>query len=178
MELFAEELINYCSIERAVFSAKEIITRSEEKETEEIGIVVEGTVFLESIDENGVRRILDYYSGGDLFRKQYLSLFGNTDYVLYSKTKCEVVFLSAKKMTEFIQGNNRVNEITAFFDRSIMRQLVHVHILEQHTMRQKILAFLENESAELKKNPFTVRISFTDSADYMGVDRSAMMREI
>ena len=58
------------------------------------------------------------------------------------------------------------------------RLLAHIHILSQHSHRGKILAFLEYYRDRAGENPFRLPMSLTDAADYLAIDRSAMMREI
>ena len=58
------------------------------------------------------------------------------------------------------------------------KSLVHVDMLCQRTLRSKLMSFFEYLESEEKSNSFTLPLPFSDLADYLGVDRSAMMREI
>ena len=51
-------------------------------------------------------------------------------------------------------------------------------MLSQKTIRDKILSYFRILSQNSFSQTFTLPFSLTDLADYLGVDRSAMMREI
>ena len=53
-----------------------------------------------------------------------------------------------------------------------------ISILSQKTNRDKILSYFRILSQNSFSKTFTVPFSLTDLADYLSVDRSAMMREI
>ncbi len=178
MEPLARELINNCEKKEMILSAREVLTGSLMKEAGDIGIVSEGALFLESMDENGVRRILDLYKEGDMFKRSEFTFCQSTDYYIYAKTKSKVAFFSYQKMIEFVCEKEMTAQFNEYLEERLKRRLSHIHILEQHGLRQKIAAFFENESDRANRNPFELRMSLTDCADYIAVDRSAMMREI
>lgn len=178
MEPLAEELINNCEKKDMKFSAGEAITETFMNDAGDFGIVTEGMLFLESMDENGVRRILDYYTEGDIFRKSDFAVGRNTDHYIYAKTRCKVSFFYEGDMTDFINRKEMAAHLKSYLETGLKRRLSHIHILAQRTMRQKIAVFLENESLRANRNPFELKMSFTDCADYIAADRSAMMREI
>ena len=55
---------------------------------------------------------------------------------------------------------------------------MHIDILGQRTLRSKLMTFFEYLITQNKSNSFKVELPFSDLADYLAVDRSAMMREI
>jgi CRP-like cAMP-binding protein len=134
---------------------------------EEAGVILEGTAFLESTDSDGTRRIIDIYSKGDIFIKESFPVSDMESIYLAAKTKCSVLAFKSPGTEE--------NAAKANVYR---RLLSHIHILGRHSLRQKIMAFFEAERERQKSNPFIIGISFSDLADFIGADRSAMMREL
>ena len=55
---------------------------------------------------------------------------------------------------------------------------LRIEILSQKTIRDKILSYFRILSQNSFSKTFTVPFSLTDLADYLSVDRSAMMREL
>ena len=55
---------------------------------------------------------------------------------------------------------------------------LRIEILSQKTIRDKILSYFRILSQNSFSKTFTLPFSLTDLADYLSVDRSAMMREI
>ena len=53
-----------------------------------------------------------------------------------------------------------------------------IEILSKRTIREKLLTYFNIISTKNISKSFTLPFSLTDLADYLSVDRSAMMREI
>ena len=68
--------------------------------------------------------------------------------------------------------------ISAYIKKSHKKSLAHTDILCQQTLRSKLLTFFEYIKTEKGKNTFYLPLPLSDLADYLSVDRSAMMREI
>lgn len=134
---------------------------------EEAGIILDGTAFLESTDSDGTRRIIDIYKAGDVYINSSFPVSNMESIYLAAKTKCSVKDMEASEAKR--AGINA---------QAYSRMLSHIHILGQHTLRQKITAFFEAEAERQKNNPIIIGISFSDMADFIGADRSAMMREL
>ena len=62
--------------------------------------------------------------------------------------------------------------------RSSRRLMAHVRILGERSLRQKIIAFIEYEGRDTKENRIRISMSYSDMADFISADRSAMMREL
>ena len=54
----------------------------------------------------------------------------------------------------------------------------HLEILSRRTIREKLLAYFTMTAAKNKSSYFTLPFSQTSLADYICVDRSAMVREL
>jgi CRP-like cAMP-binding protein len=134
---------------------------------EEAGVILDGTAFLESTDSDGTRRIIDIYEEGDIFIKESFPASDMESIYLAAKTKCTVRMLKASELAE--------GAVNAEAYRLL---LSHIHILGRPSLRQKIMAFFEAERERQKSNPFIIGTSFSDLADFIGADRSAMMREL
>ena len=55
---------------------------------------------------------------------------------------------------------------------------MYTDILSKRSLRQKLLAYFDTLRKESGSNTFTLPMSLSSLADYLCVDRSAMMREI
>lgn len=149
------------------------------QEPDEIGIVLKGTAFLESSNLDDQRRILDYYEAGDIFGERNIPNLDRGLYYVTSKTKCQVAFVNERKLlTQDIVPSIDMKGFERRIGGAQRHALVHVDILGQRSLRQKLLAFFGYLSREKGKRGFELPFSFTDCADYLAVDRSAMMREL
>lgn len=143
-----------------------------------IGIVLAGTVVLESRVQEDQRRILDYYESGDVFGGKSLPDMTRDFYYIIASGKCRVAFFDIEKMFEenLLQECGRMND--ALMEQSAARLTVHLDIMGQRTMRQKLMAFFHYQKRRKGKLAFSLPFPLTDCADYLAVDRSAMMREL
>ncbi len=146
----------------------------------DIGIVEEGLVYLISISNAGQENIIDYYEPGGLFGSP---LSPHTSVNLFNAvakkdsrillTNQENIVRTCKKTCEkhikFI--NNMIVVLSS-------RNQMHLDILSQRTIRDKLRVYLHYLSEKAASNEMTLPISLSDLADYLSVDRSAMMREI
>ena len=53
-----------------------------------------------------------------------------------------------------------------------------IDILTKKTIREKLLEYFKTIEKEKLSKTFKLNLNFTELADYFGVDRSALMREI
>lgn len=150
-----------------------------EGDPDEMGILLAGRALLESTNQDDQRRILNSFGAQDLFYRKAFPDPEKGFYYVVSKTKCQVAYLNYAKLTA---GRSAHGMRTRLLDEMVMRSqrrlMVHVDILGQRSMRQKLMAYFAYLSREAGSNSFEMPISLTDCADYLFVDRSAMMREL
>lgn len=139
-----------------------------------IGIIRRGTAYLVSINRDAQRRILDYYVEGDLFR---LTPQDDEELFLTAKTACDVDFISYERLMAL--EDRRLRELLSqrLFGETRRRLLRHLDVLGQRTLRSKLTVYFEQLAAK-QGSRLTLPIPYSDLADYIAADRSAMMREL
>lgn len=149
-------------------------------EDDTIGIITSGTAYLSTINTEEQRRILDYYQKGCVFGKHFLPDTEDKLFYIMAKTKCSVDFIKYKKFITCCHNNCAKH--VAIIDHLIMvtarKSLIHIDILGQRTLRSKLMSFFEYLKEQDGSNTFYLPLPLSDLADYLAVDRSAMMREI
>ncbi len=141
----------------------------------EIGMVKEGVVFTEITDSDGIRRILDICIAGDWFIAGGFPVFGNEHSHLTARTKCTLLMSFETDK----QNPDSEAEIKAeAYIKAWQRMTDHACILGQNTLRKKINAFIGHMGRRYGSKSFRLEISYSDMADFIGADRSAMMREL
>ncbi len=149
-------------------------------ENDTIGIIRSGTAYLTTINSAEQRRIVDYYQSGNVFGKHFLPDTDENLFYVLAKTNCTVDFIKYQKLITCCEKN--CSKHIAWIDHLVMttarKSLIHVDILGQRTLRSKLMCFFEYLKAEKNSNNFTLPLPLSDLADYLAVDRSAMMREI
>lgn len=188
MEIFSEywgltngqtqELVKAGIVNIREFGARQVLMGMD-GDPDEIGLMLTGVALLESTNLEEQRRILDFYEAKDLFWRKNFPDMEKGLYYMISKSRCRVAFMNygrlmAKRDTYGAWAELLEHRILAAQQKS----MVHVEILGQRTMRQKLMAFFEYVGRQKGKKVFELSFSLTDCADYLAVDRSAMMREL
>ncbi len=182
--------------EKTIFEKKSVI-KSRISEIEAGGIIRSGCVFLEYTDPDGIRRILDMYNPGDIYLRKLLPSRESDSFILSAQTKVTAdLFYSYNESKEAdndakgISANTPLDkdakgistntplviDAEAIYEKSQKRLLSHLCISCQHTLKKKLMCFFDYLSQG--KRAFTLPMSLTDCADFIGADRSSMMREI
>lgn len=167
----------------AVFSKGETI-HSISAFTGRGGIIESGKAHISSFDKDGSENVLEILNEGDSFSEYYIYPQDDVEHIVVADTDCKVIFLNIKK---FLAGCSSDCVYHEFFLRKLFiysthhsqMQEMHLDILTKRTTREKLLTYFKMQKMYLPTTTeFTLPISLSDLANYICVDRSAMMREI
>ena len=139
---------------------KRQVLMNQDDDAGNVGVMLSGTAFLESMNQEGQRRILDYYEPKESFTRKCFPDVEGVCYVI-SRSSCQVAFLNDRKLSS-----------------AYKRALMHADVLGQKTLRQKLMTYFQFLNRQKGRDGFSLPFSYTDCADYLFVDRSAMMREL
>lgn len=161
------------------FNKGEIITIYS-PENDSIGIIKSGLVYILTENNDEQRRIADYCKSGDCFGLSFMPVTEEKYYYMYAKTKCSVDFIKYQRLINCCEKHCRKHSllIDRVFTQMIKKQTAHVDMLAQRTLRSKLLAYFNYLKSEADSNKFSLPLPYSDLADYLAVDRSAMMREL
>ena len=165
------------------FEADEIITTFLLRRNQ-FCILIEGEAQLITYDKEGNKKILYYYKKNDIFGEALFKVHMNKELFVLAKKKCKVLFYP-------YDTAETCTDSSCFFHLEILRNLpdlILYNIAEQNFrmilltykgVRDKLLTYfnylsMENAGSKTIELPF----SLTDLADYLMIDRTAMMREI
>ena len=134
-------------------------------------------------DFNGNKTIVEHYLECSIFGEIFYNVTTNNELFVEAKTKCEVLFFDYS----FIQNKCSAN---CSYHKKVVQNLpdlllneinslnMRIEILSKRTIREKLLTYFNIISTQTLSKSFSLPFSLTDLADYLSVDRSAMMREI
>lgn len=175
-------MIKHCPLSSVKkFKKNEIITTYLLKRNQ-ICILLNGLAHLIRYTADGERRIIYSFKSGDAFGEVFYKLHTSRELFVEAKRDCEVLFLPYDKLdscnkdcTYHLQLLKDLPDL--FIDR--MAELnTRTEMLTHKSVRDKLLFYFNHLSTEEKKKKFTLPFSYTDLADYLVLDRSAMMREL
>ncbi len=174
---------NSClKMQTKTFSRGNIITTYIEKRNR-ICILLEGEADLIRYDFNGNKTIVEHFMKNDVFGELFYPVSTNNELSVLSRTKCTVL--------QFIYDNINVpcqknctnhdelyrNLVQLILDKT-KSQNTRIEVLTKRSIREKLLAYFSIVSSQTLSRTFTLPFSLTDLADYLSIDRSAMMREL
>ena len=179
----AQNISNNCvKVQKKVFLPGSIITTYMEKR-KQICILLEGKADLIRYDLKGHQDIIEKFDKNDIFGEVFHHVNTNNELFVMATKKCEVlIFLYddiKKKCKQNCSFHTTLisNLLELVFNNSVA-QNTRIEILSKRSIREKLLSYFNILSSKSFSKNITLPFSLTNLADYLSVDRSAMMREI
>ncbi|MBQ3390922.1 MAG: Crp/Fnr family transcriptional regulator [Clostridia bacterium] len=146
------------------------------------GLVLEGVVSVCSLDAEGNRLIMANVSAGETFGES-LSYLDVAESPIYADagSDCRVLWLSTERLRteeDSDVGNLLRRRFTTMLARRTLKLNDRIQVLSKKSLREKLMTFFAQQVRENGALFFEVPMDRNDMADYMGVDRSALSREL
>ena len=171
-----KEALKSLGSRRIVFKKEHIIV-SNLFENDLIGIIIEGSAAIVKYDYLGNRNIIDNLEYDSMFGRPFLYM--DKDASIVATADCEILFLDYDKLLgnnrRFEKINSNINKIIA---SKISELYERVEILSKRTIKEKLICYFNMLVKKKGKKTISLPITYIELADYLSVDRSAMMREI
>ena len=146
-----------------------------------IGIIREGIIQIIKTDYNGNRTIIEELTDNDIFGSKISSL-SNNEYTITTKDKTNIIIIDYEQLIKSNNTNNYYNKfiknLLEIIINSINDKNNRIEILTKKTIRNKLLEYFRIVSQKNKSKNIYLPFTFTDLADYLAIDRSAMTREL
>lgn len=146
-----------------------------------IGIIDDGTANVVRFDYNGDRTIVENLNTGDIFSDMFFSVNASELNVI-ATSDCHVTFIDysdlfAKVRTSYTAVQLLDNIFNAI-NKKLKKRNERIELLTTRSIRNKLLAYFELQARKFNSKTFNLKYTYTDLADYLAIDRSAMMREL
>ncbi|MCX4365040.1 MAG: Crp/Fnr family transcriptional regulator [Bacilli bacterium] len=149
--------------------------------TRQIGVILEGSANIIRYNFNGSRTIMESLVSGDAFG-EFSASNGEELYVISSEDSKIVLFNHENLITRCKKNcpyhNQLIDNMLQILSDKLKKTNERIEILTKKTIREKLLAYFNFLSKRQISRVITIPFSLTDLADYLSIDRSAMMREI
>lgn len=149
-----------------------------------MGLVLEGSVTIESNDMWGNRTILSHVGEGQIFGETYAWLTHEPMLVdAVANEDCRVLFLK-------ISGLRKVTEPIASWQYQLMENLLTISARKNlilsgrsfhtapKTIRGKVMSYLNSVSLQKGSREFDIPFDRQQLADYLNLDRTALSKEL
>lgn len=161
------------------FHKGETILRKDMKE-ERLCLLLKGTAYLCIDNEYADKQLLDFFLCGQLFYDALLPSPHNGHCFVQAKRPCTVAYLEWDRLRS-ASGNaddKLTSALSALLCSAAERRGAHCHMLQQKTIRGKLLAFLYDQASLQNSETIRVPIPYSDLADYLTIGRSSLMTEL
>lgn len=146
-----------------------------------IGIIIDGLVQIIKTDYNGNRTIIEELSENSMFGSRISSL-SNKEYSIITKEDTRIIIIDYDQILRCNVNSNYYNQfIKNLLDitiNSVNSKNERIEILTKKTIRNKLLEYFRIVSSKNNSRNIYLPFTFTDLADYLAIDRSAMTREL
>lgn len=173
---------NCNKVQKKTFLKKEVITTYIQKRNQ-LCILLSGNADLVRYDLNGNRTIVEHLSQNALFGEVFYKVTTNNELLVESRTNCEVLFYIYDDIKNKCNKSCKFHDsLSEYLPELILDKITalntRIELLTQRTTRDKLLMYFSLISTRRLSKTFELPLSLTDLADYLNVDRSAMMREL
>lgn len=183
MKTFVNDFENSCQkVQKKSFTKNQVITSYIQKRNQ-LCILISGNADLVRYDLNGNRTIVEHFSQYDVFGEVFYTVTINNELLVEAKEKCEVLFYIYDDIRQKCKANCKFHQTLADnLPELILNKVtdlnMRIELLTKRSIRDKLLGYFDLISSRYLSKSFSLPFSLTDLADYLSVDRSAMMREL
>lgn len=182
LENILEVKENCENFQEKTFSKGSTITSYLEKR-QQIFILLEGEATLIRYDEKGNKDIVDFFRPGNVFGETFYHVNINSELSVQATKDCHVLTCLyddiRKKCKHTCKFHEKLNAaLLELLFQNTKHQNSRIEVLSKRTIREKLHIYFEILSTEAFSNTITLPFSLTDLADFLSVNRSAMMREL
>lgn len=162
------------------FNKNEMILKKV-KNTNFIGIIINGLIQIIKTDYNGNQTIIEELGENEIFGSKISSL-NNIEYNILTKENTKIIIVD---YDQIISNNSKSKYYNQFIKNlleiiisSINEKNNRIEILTKKTIRNKLLEYFRIVSSKNNSKNIYLPFTFTDLADFLAIDRSAMSREL
>lgn len=146
------------------------------------GIVLSGSVTVESNDLWGSCTVLSHVEQGGIFAEVYALLDVSLPVDVNANEDCQILFLRAAALRVPKGEDHCLSQLTANLLQISLRKNLILSGRSFHTapktIRGKVLSYLNSVSLQQRSDEFDIPFDRQQLADYLNTDRSALSKEL
>lgn len=147
-----------------------------------ICIILKGSIEITRIDVEGNKRLIDNYETNSLFCSLSYS-FKNEETEITTKEETKVIIIDFNSIINMNENklsiyNTFLKNLTIILSKIIVKSNERIEVLSNKSIRDKLLDYFKIQSKKNNSKVIYLPVSYTELADYLAVNRSALSREI
>ena len=180
---FTKQLQNSCTKIQIKKVEKNNTITTYIKNRNQIYILASGKADLIKYDVNGNKTIIETLNENDIFGEVFFPITSNNELFVVAKENCEVISFTFDDIIKKCSRTCKFHEtlktsLLNLIINKIVTQNIRIELLTKRSIREKLKSYFSSLSNNFSITTFSIPISYTDLADYLSIDRSAMMREL
>lgn len=150
---------------------------------QKVGLLYHGCVSINRLNADGSLDMLEYIEDSGIFGAAFSFFDHDDEFIVICEKDCAILFVDKSHITKRCSNacahhSIVIENLLTFMSRKIVNLTEKVDILSHRTIREKLLCYFRLQTAKTGKNFFQLPFSFLALANYLCIDRSAMMREL
>lgn len=147
-----------------------------------ICIILKGSIEITRIDVEGNKRLIDSYETNSLFCSLSYS-FKNEETEITTKEETKIIIIDFNSIMNMNENklsiyNTFLKNLTIILSKIIVKSNERIEVLSNKSIRDKLLDYFKIQSKKNNSKVIYLPVSYTELADYLAVNRSALSREI
>lgn len=148
-----------------------------------IGLIQDGRAVLYCCDEDGNEYVIDELNQDSVFGEPFLLPSDAQHYYACATMQTKVLFIDYEHVIKRCENachhhSQMVSNLLQMIALRSRQQTDRIYMLSRSSTRKKLMAYLHSLATEKGTKKYKIPMSYTALAQYLSVDRSAMMREI
>ena len=148
-----------------------------------VGIILEGEADLIKYDQDGNRNIIEHLNEQDIFGRVFFAPYDENEVDVIACSKCRIVFFDYQHLIKRCENacmhhSILVSNVLQIFSNKTRQLHARIETLSQRSIRNKLLNYFYQLAFQNHSDSFEIPFSLNAMADYLFVDRSAMLREM
>ncbi len=180
---FIQDFSNKCSkVQIKQFERGEVITNFIQKRNQ-FCMLVSGAADLVRYDLNGNKTIIERILEGNAFGEIFYTINTNNEFFVEATKKSKVLFFKYEDIRNKCKPNCEFHsKLSENLPEIILNKVIdlntRIELLTKRSIRDKLIEYFNTLSTKNFSKTISLDMSLTNLADYLSVDRSAMMREM
>ena len=177
-----EKMMPCFDMKKRNFAEKDIIPTIEGTK-EYICLLLEGAVSVSRISIDGSLDLLEYMEDTGVFGDAFAFANREDEFITVCEKDCSVLFIEkgqiTKRCSNACQHHTQVVEnLLQLMAGKVVHLTEKVDILSHRSIRGKLMSYFRIQSTKQNNLTFELPFSLLKLANYLCIDRSAMMREL
>lgn len=144
--------------------------------------LIEGEADLIKYDSQGNQYLLQHYYDNDVFGEIFHTIKVSGEYSVIAHSECSYLSFSASyllaQLTHFDNGEEIMAELLHIISNKFEQLNFQIELLRETTIRNRLLTYFNYLASRNYQRVFYIPMTYSQMADYLNINRSAMMREI